>query len=418
MSTNKWGLNVHGGTIHDSDTRAVMDFVRKYRPNTMLVLNNPALASWMADEGVEHVILRMKLGGNMDDDSLYRRWSTFDDWWNESRRYYTDKRLIVHVDNEPSGEWTRIAQFAKRGMQRLHDDDHVGVFLNLGVGNPDNLNVWNNELADVVTIINNSEHYLGLHEYFMLHPNLGTSGYGVDSNYNLTGSRVPDAMDWILGRWQYSDCDKILITEFGTDDVAAIRSGWKLPIISGILSHLAFWNKPQDYFKHQMDLAAEYYDDPRIKGICWFCAGNSGGWELYNILSTPTVLDYYGAMNTVEKEILVKSKDANSLTNFRDGPSSSTGRVIGSIPKDWTVATTDNQTSGKWLHLTIGGKTGWVHTDYVDIQEPTQPVDEINVPGFSINLTPFNAEERSMIAEIFKMSAGLLDEVARRIENG
>lgn len=418
MSTKKWGLNVHGSNISERDEQAVISFATRYKPDTMLVLNAPTLASKLADAGIKNVILRIKLGGNMDDDSLYRRWATFDDWWNEARRYYTDRRLIVHVDNEPSGEWGRIAAFAKRGMQRLHEDGYVGVFLNLGVGNPSDLNVWNNELANVVEAINNSEHYLGLHEYFMLHPNLGTSGYGVDSNNNLTGSRVPDAMDWILGRWKYSRCNKILITEFGTDDVAAIRYGLKLPVISGIISHLAFWNKPQEYFKHQMGLAAEYYDRPEIKGVCWFCAGNSGGWELYNILTTPKVLDYYGEMNAVSKDIMVKSKNPNSLTNFRDGPSSSTGRVIGSIPGVWTAATTDNETSGAWLKITIAGVTGWVHTDYVNMQEPTQPVDEINVPGFSINLTPFNVEERQMIAEIFRMVSSQLEEVARRVDNG
>ena len=390
------------------------------------MLNDPDYVSLVADTGVTYPILRIKQAGSMDDDNLHMRHASFKDWWKQVKPLYSDKRVLVHVNNEPGNDDNkRLARFTLDAMEILSNEGYRGVVLNHAVGNPEP-ELWQNELAPVLDGLRNQYRgtmTLGSHEYWMLYPELGIQGYGLTENKQLFGAPTGNKFD-ILRRWErVGPGIKVIFTEWGVDYIPALAVAVGRDI-RGLKTHKQMWEtlgiRTEDQITALFNRAVKLHNHPNIIGACYFSVGNSGGWDDYNLENNWWLLEK-GLWQMATKDVFIRSTSANG-TRIRDGASTVTGRVLASLPNVDVAAQLLSETD-EWYQISVTLPsqsrviTGWVNKSVVVLTtsgEPT-PVNEIVFPEFTINIANADENEREIFRKVAQAQENLWASVRKQL---
>lgn len=293
----KAGFNFHGYNI--ANTAKALDWVRHNKPNSVVVLDNESFASQCADAGVPYPILRV----TTNDNDVHLKVGSFNEWWKAVKAKYTDKRLIVHFNNEPHSNYPRLNQFMTDGINQLHSEGYRGVWGNFSVGTPETSD-WSVFYSTLQLLLKyKGEQFLGMHEYFM----------GI----------LPYAIPYYVSRYRNVPLNvDIILTEFETDYIQQIYTSQHLPNIRGFRDHLNYYksigaNDPEAAMMSQFKSAFDqfYNADQQIKGVNFFCYGNSGGWDTYNFEGS----DLIDSFNIFEVGNVVPTNPNSKVINTKAG---------------------------------------------------------------------------------------------------
>ena len=351
----KWSFNVHGYNVKDK--QALYSWIIQNKPNAITVLDNKDMASEIADLGVPNVILRV----TPNDDRMHILVNHFSEWWRYAKSQYEDKRLKVYVFNEPQGHRDKVNQIALEGMDILAHESLQGVFGNFYVGGYESeeirgvlrpmLQKLNTDYRDI--------HKLGLHEGWM---------------YELEY-----AVPYLSGRYRqilelFPDI-KIIFTEFGVDFIEDVWKRYPGEKIRGYKQHEEYWKtRGLDPSQHFIDsckkLQDDYYQEDAIEGVCYFCYGDSGGWDLYNFETEPDVLNKMEQLEmetviTVGEQVIIKAATSDG-TNRRTGAGTNFSKN-GMVTTPVTV--TRLQSLNGWTQYRFADGDFWVKDEFIVVME-------------------------------------------------
>lgn len=438
-----FGFNVHTNAPRDQ----LQNYINTHQPETMLVLNDPALASWVKDLGVKNVILRMRIAPDEDMPYLFRDGL---EWWNSVKHFFNDTRLIVNCGNESSGDWAKIGRFFKSCVEVLSNENRIGAFGGWAVGNVEPV-YWQTHLSGFVQAMkDHPEQIYAFHEYMMKHPFLGIQGYTWDGSgaVNLEpNTPMNERQKHILGRYEnllkIHPSAQIIFTEFGYDYVPALANQFGFPT-----SQRGWRNQvDQNTMISHYSLALNniyLYNIKNIKGFCLFCLGNSGGWDGF---------DYNGASEFFNRanELKVEKPMAGTVTikdidveisatdvNYNIRNTAPSGTILGGtktvIPTftkvRWMESVTGLDNSGhawgKYSGLPgIATGIGWIRDDGVfhrDIVEPDpvpNPDDRfLSIPIPELYYGGLTDREKEIAIAMLRWTGLSAEALANYLENG
>lgn len=365
------GFNFHAQGANLRDRSAALSWVEENKPETILVLNDRKFASDCADRGVKNVILRL----SANDDEIQLKLRSFQEWWDSVKAVYAeDKRLLVHFANEPHTDLEKLSKFSFGGMSLLRKEGYRGVFGNFSVGTPSPLEVkmFLTPMLEALRDIYH-EHFLGVHEYMMGTPEWST----------------PD----FITRYKQFDVPNIVITEFGFDFIKQIAASQTINI-RGWKDHARYYQSkgnpnPEPFLFSMIKRVVQSYDF-RVKGICFFCYGDSGGWSSYNAEDWDYLKDHAKDLimtqtitNVTSTPLFIKGKTGN--VNRRYEPNT-TG-------KPSTVFLSTDPTSVNKIAITNDGWTQYIFTDgtFWLNDAVTEIVTDAKVTIELVNATPEDA---------------------------
>lgn len=340
----KVGLNMHAQNL--ADRNKALQWLKDNKPEAIVVLDDQVFASQAADLGIKYVILRI----TTNDDNIHLKLRSFQEWWNAVKAKYTDKRLIVHFGNEPHTNFELLSSMSCSGMITLANEGHRGIFGNFSVGTPE-FKDWDTSLRPMLEYLTNEYkdyHFLGIHEYWMNTPELCIP-YEL-GRYNALFDYYP------------RNSLSIILTEFGTDYIPNIN----MPKQTGIKDY------DESFLLEKTKLIVNsIYSKPEIKGICYFCYGNSGGWDKYN-LEGNDFLNHFGEFEMqdilpeIGKQYTVSS--TGKSTNRRT-EANTTSAVNGSV-------TTGTQATllvinGDWYQFRFEDGIFWLNKTVINLVSST-----------------------------------------------
>src|SRR5574337_987060 len=211
----KFSFNIHALNLSNPEKQKLLNILQQQKPETALVLNDANFASQVADI-VPNTILRM----TNNDDNAHLKVNSFAEWWRYVKANYTDKRLIVHFDNEPHSDYVKLNAQCIEGIQLLTSQGYRGVFGNFSVGTPES-NDWRTVLKPTLDLLEEYKDtmFLGLHEYMMYDANL--------------------SIPYEIGRYtQITQNVSIIMTEFGFDYIEAIWQNYQKAKVRGWKDHV------------------------------------------------------------------------------------------------------------------------------------------------------------------------------------
>lgn len=375
MKIQKFSFNVHGNFLKDE--AHILTWVIENKPTTIVVLDNPKLASKIADLGVPYVVLRIT---KYHDDNLQLRLRSAAEWWNAVKHNYEDKRLGVYFINEPHTRLDLVSQYSTELMDILASEGRWGVFYNASVGTPE-LEQWQTTLKPMMQYLTGKyrgKMFLGLHEGYMYEP-----AY---------------AVPYLSGRYRFlfdmfgRDSIGIIFTEFGVDYIPDVHQRYPGENIRGYKQHYRYWKdrgieNPTEYMlNHFKWLQDELYHDPEVLGICLYCFGDSGGWDLYDFEDEP---DFLRDMDKLEMEnvitipmpVLIKS-NSDVGTNRRTGAGTNFSKSK-TLLMSTAMKVSELARQGEWIKYRFEDGDFWVHQDFITI------VDE----GKDVTITLYDASE-------------------------
>lgn len=294
-----------------------------------------------------------------NDDSIHSKLRSFGEWWNAVRANYEDKRLIVHFGNEPKSNYGLLSTYSIDGMNTLYKEGHHGVFGNFAVGNPETTDLQTT-LKPMMQRLESYEgyHFLGVHEYWM-HSILLSEPFEI-SRYKEIEKLYPKI--------------KYIFTEYGTDFIQDIKT--HNLSIADTTGYKDYNNDEYVFNEIKNSLSSVYNQDNRVLGLCYFCMGNSGGWEKYDAQNFQYLFDHAGELMTeinvnLGATTTIQSTDPTTGTNRRTGAGTQfpiKGAVIGA------VLVSQLQVSGDWIQFHFSDGDYWVNKNYIKISSKTNEI--------------------------------------------
>lgn len=339
----KVGLNIHAQNLQNKNK--ALQWLKDNNPEAIVVLDDQDFASQAADLGIKYVILRV----TTNDDNIHLKLRSFQEWWNAVKAKYTDKRLIVHFGNEPHTNFELLASMSCDGMAILANGGHRGIFGNFSVGTPE-FKDWDTTLRPMIeTLIEyKGYHLLGIHEYWMNSPEVCIP-YEL-GRYNALFDYYP------------RNSISIILTEFGTDYLSNLNLPKQIGIKDYDESFLLAKTK---------QIVNAIYAKPEVKGICYFCYGNSGGWDKYN-LEGNDFLNHFGEfeMQEVLPEIGKQYNIASTgtSTNRRTEPNT-TSAPSGSVTT--STQATLLAINGDWYQFRFDDGIFWLNKTVIVLSAST-----------------------------------------------
>ena len=356
----KFSFNIHALNLSNPEKQKLLNILQQQKPETALVLNDANFASQVADI-VPNTILRM----TNNDDNAHLKVNSFAEWWRYVKANYTDKRLIVHFDNEPHSNYVKLNAQCIEGIQLLASQGYRGVFGNFSVGTPES-NDWRTVLKPTLDLLEEYKDtmFLGLHEYMMYDANL--------------------SIPYEIGRYtQITQNVSVIMTEFGFDYIDAIWHNYQKAKVRGWKDHVAFYqslNAPDPEFvalSNLKQITQDIYNkDNRVKGLCYFCFGDSGGWDNYNAVTWDYLLNNLEEFKTMASQeitkidpIIVTIEPKSGNVNRREQPN-----TVSTVHGSLTEATEVNKiaiTNDGWSQYQFMDGAWWLRDDVVKITERT-----------------------------------------------
>lgn len=414
--------NIHAQYLTDTQREELYQQLSRVRPSMIVVMDNEAFAHRCLS-AVKNVVYR---SSPIDFDNVHTQHTV--QQWVENHAPFGN-RFILYANNEPhtdeaSFEW--LLGVAKACVARGWD-----VALgNFSVGRP-SYPEWQTPAAKkfLSYIQIHSDHcYLGLHEYF---PSFWGYELMRDKRMDMHRSRWTNLYRWgggthLLGRYEHILMQyprlKIAFTEFGTDSVDAAQDwqkdvpGWS-PAFFGLNQH----DDAYRGWAHSGQSAAMYYYDSlveayrtfyapyrsRILGLAAYCYGGEGMWQRYDMARKPELLHLFEQDPFKEAPMPVKTIPKGPYTvpngpglNLRDRPG---GNIVALLAPGALLSVTDGilepQGSNDWVHVLVGGNTGYVA--YL----PTNPIKPYVPPNRDALII---AELRGAVESLSDLKARLL----------
>lgn len=355
-----------------------------------------------SDPPVRFPILRVI---NRDDAEWYRKVEPFE-WIKSMAGIFDDGAVNVQLLNEPAGyeDLRPLAHWIAEVVKLV--PDHVTlVCANFAVGNPDEARVLTGGFDEALKAIAGTRHYLGVHEYFVLH--------ALDERYHhISRFRMFDQRTDALGIPRVN----MVLTEFGRDVAGGRGSagdGWKNSGLSA-----------EQYAAEIKAAVRDVYSKRRPAiPVCIFSYGagfdigddKGHDWESFDIKGNEAILARLEAMNTDLNVVtptgtlppLVDTsgwqqrqiKTGAAGANLRDRPTTASvilTTLLGgkTIDVRYNPAADVADGSHTWRQYSVNGEVGHIRSDAAELVPlPVAPPPVVVEPP-NANIT-FTAAELS-----------------------
>lgn len=358
-----FGLNILGQYLRDRN--ALETWLRQAQPAACVVMDNPNLADTLRVLSPSTLVIHRSYHPH---DSDWQDFMTPQEWLSA---YRVNPDVLLQVSNEPNPTGLALVKYIDWLISLMRIATAQGYRLvvgNFAVGTPNEKDIQAGQYDRLLRALAESNHILGLHEYFNQAP-------------------IPDA-PYLCGRFKYwlsraellgISRPKIVITEHGHD----LGNGG---FLTGVPSVAMFIQ----YLKDARTLYQPY-------GIptCTFCYGFGAGnqWATWDVESTLEVLNFMrdyqeqSSMPPITSSIVGQDvvRVINSGVRLRDQPSlkGTVLRVLSlnesvTLYKTALIYTSDGYV---WRYLKSSTTTGWAAENINGIPTfslPAPPPGEFN----------------------------------------
>lgn len=375
-----FGYNVQALSINESAKNGAIQHFRRLGSASTLVMDNYAWAIDLKNEFPDMLVIARQndIAAHRTDDNIDKQMSV-QEFWNRWESKYNDRRILVHINNEPSDEdsttdwiYNATVEGLKRGFSM--------VIANYSVGVPNENDVLNGRFDKLIRIVSDNigRVYLGLHEYAGHHWYSGIDGYlaknrppeSVSLNKSFAELRnfVAGKDKYFMGRYEFwlrraaqiGANLKIIFTEFGWDvlnipnDVVGIAGQHRCKPTWEQWYPEKNW---EIYAAEQINQAVNVlYSNNSVAGICAFALNATPDWWSFNYsdmtnfirevenMTWPNTTDLPPSNGPIGLDC-VKLNGIPRGLNFRDRPTTRGSNVITTLAAGSVVMLTGEETN-------------------------------------------------------------------------